>query len=495
MSVDEEKLSLAERLALLPDDERRATLADFEREGHSFESLQFDMRFWLRPRQLEAIDSEDWITAIIAGRGFGKSLTLAQWVREKARLPGTRIALVGRTVADVRDTMVQGESGILAVHSPEERPEYVPSLRRLTWPNGSLALTHTSSEPSQLRGPSFHYSACDELSSWRHVPDDSGLTAWDNVKIATRLGDNPQVFIATTPKRHKVIRDLFEQSKDPTARVKLINGSTLDNRANLADAYLDALLDRYRGTTLARQELMGELLDVVEGALWREEDIVGYSLKEDVHGPLVHVVGVDPGVTTKGDATGIVVVYGTRETTPERRVACVMEDLTEPGLDPDRWAARVANAARNHKHADGTPALVVAESNQGGELVRSLIAAQDAGVKVKLVHASQNKAARADPIVLAYRRRRITHHPSADLDELVDEMTSWELGSGWSPNHMDALVHACRAVVVEKTVPGPLGIYAPSDAANVAYDTASLPLRPDPRGQTHPRLTGIAGFR
>jgi phage terminase large subunit-like protein len=487
------ELSLAERLALLDQPQREAVLKDFSDAGYDMTTFEFDARFWLRPKQLQALDSNAWLTSVVAGRGFGKTLTLAQWVREKAKIPATRIALVARTVADVRDTVVQGEAGVLSVHPPDMRPEYVPSLRRILWPNGSIAYTFTSSEPGQLRGPSFHVAACDELAAWNHRPDDSGLTAWDNIKIATRLGENPQIFVSTTPKRNRVMREVFDLARSEPGRVKLITGSTLDNRAHLSDLYLSNLFDRYRGTALAKQELLGELLEVVEGALWREDDVVMFPLDEYSHGALSHVVGVDPAATSQGDSTGIVVVYGTTQPRVEDRLACVMEDLTVEGAAPEVWAARVVDAAKRHAHPDGRYARIVAEKNQGGEMIAAVLRAEDPDVKVTLVHASTSKAARAEPVVLAYRRRRITHDPDADLDLLVDEMTSWEpYASRWSPGRVDAMVHACRALLLGR-VAGPLTIVEPGARAESAYANAVLPVLPDRTRPAYPDVAGMAG--
>lgn len=435
LTKDESK-SVAERFAGLSHDEQ-AELT----EGIEFKDLQWSPEFWLRPKQLDALHSQAWITLILSGRGFGKSRTLSEWVRQKAEaVPGTRIALVGRTVGDVRDTMIQGESGILAVHPDDTRPEYLPSIRKVVWPNGSMAITYSAESPSQLRGPSHHYVAADELAAWKLLPDDSGATAWDNALIGARLGTDPQVFVVTTPKRVPLVRDLVNQSKDPASNIRVIGGSTMENATNLPESYIDQLRSRYEGTALEQQELYGVLLDVVEGALWRDSDIEVVKLPEIPR--FLKVVAVDPGVTTGGDDTGIVVCYGSPQRSLRDRTAWVVDDLTQPNLAPEEWAQNVVNATRAHPGA-----LVVVEGNQGGELVRTVIHQIDPSIPVVTVHAAKDKATRAEPVVMAYRMGRVKHTDHHLL--LEDEMTSWEKQSRWSPNRMDAMVHGLRALLID----------------------------------------------
>jgi len=430
--------SVAERYAGLSDEEK-GSLTD----GINPNDLLWSSEFWLRPKQLRALHSDACITLILSGRGFGKTRTLSEWVKKKAEaMPGTRIALIGRTVSDVRDTMVQGEAGVLAVHPPESRPEYMPSVRKVVWPNGSMAITYSAESPSQLRGPSHHFAAVDELAAWKLVPDDSGANAWDNLLIGCRLGDTPQVMAVTTPKRVPLIRELVTQAKDPSYNVKILNGSTMENKSNLPEEYIAQLLHQYGGTSLEQQELLGVLLDHVEGALWRDKDILIEGLPEIPR--FLKVIAVDPGVTSGGDATGIVVVYGSPERVRNDRRAWVVDDLTEPGLEPEEWAKLIVDAARVHKGA-----LVVVEGNMGGDLVRTVIHQIDPSVPVVTVHASKSKAARAEPVVMAYRMGRVRH--LAQFLLLEDEMTSWEPTGRWSPNRMDAMVHGIRALLIDDT--------------------------------------------
>lgn len=458
-------MSTAERLALLPVEERRELISDEE-----LAIVWNDPEFQLRPSQLKALHTQAWIAALIAGRGFGKNMTGSHWVKKKAEVPGTRIALVARTVADCRDTVVQGPSGILSVYSDhEEQPEYVPSVRRLIWPNGSIAMTFSSAEPAQLRGPSFHCILADELATWRHVPDDSGVTAWDHCRIAARLGANPQIMVTTTPKRHAVVKELFRLAEEDPERVSLHTGSTLEN-STLSSEYVQVLLDLYGGTALERQEIFGELVLVVEDALWRDEDFA--RLVPPPRDELITVIGVDPGTTTGGDATGIVAVAATRQRDLSARLGYVLEDATDEtnvGVAPERWAARVVAVAQRYAMVNGTPAPVIAESNQGGEMIRAVVKAAPGGDKVPvlLVRSISNKAARAEPVLHAYRRRRVYHAEGADLEHLEDEMTTWEPKSGWSPNSMDAAVHGLRSLLVDDTVLRTLGTVAVAEPSNL----------------------------
>lgn len=467
VDIDPSNLSVMERLALCDDDERDRLLAGFGPDDLA------DPELWLRPDQLDAYHDTAPIVLVSAGRGAGKTRTGASWVNEKAHaMPGSIGHLVGRTVSDVRDVMVQGDSGILAVAPPSFTPDYTPSIRRLAWPNGSHALTFSSEEPSQLRGPQSHWTWVDELAALNHRPDDSGATAWDHVRIGTRLGPHPQIFATTTPKRVAAIRDLFRLART-TGRVSLHGASTLANRAHLSAEYLRNLFTLYAGTALERQELYGELLDIVEAALWQPGDI-RLATTAWLVGDTLSVIGVDPGLTTGGDATGIVVVRSTTELALTQRRALVVADWTEPDLQPERWAARVVEAWRTERDLSGNVPIIAAEKNAGGELVASVIegVAGENALPVALIPAKGSKAGRAEPIVLAYRQDRVRHLDV--LEPLVEELTSWEppvpggsRGSGWSPNHLDALVHALRCCLVDETPLRRFGKLAPQEPSEV----------------------------
>lgn len=428
--------SLAEELALLPEDERQAAL-----EGLDPESVLWDASVWLRPEQIPP--EHNWrIFGIVSGRGFGKTRAGAEWVRVKAKEhPGTRFFLVARTSADVRDTMVNGESGILNVHPPSERPDWSPSNRMLKWPNGSVALTFSAEEPNQLRGPQSHYSWCDELAAWSFKPDDVGLHAWSNVNIATRLGDTPQIMFTTTPKS---VPDIVPLLKGEVKDTVITRGSIYDNSGNLAQEYLDFITGLYGGTRLGRQELEGLLIDRSEGALWTMEMIEGPRMQAFPPLP-IRVVAVDPSVAERPrDECGIVVVGATSEADLHNRHAWVLEDATVHG-SPDTWARAVVGAARRWR------APVVAEGNQGHALVKANIQNVDPRVPVFLVNAQQNKHTRAEAVVGAYEQHRV-HHVGR-LAELEMQLMTWVPEDNKSPDRLDALVWALTALLV-KPPPG-----------------------------------------
>jgi phage terminase large subunit-like protein len=383
----------------------------------------------------------------LAGRGLvptHNSRVGSEWVRKQAREnPGCRIILLGRTAADVRDVMVNGESGILACCPPAERPEHIPSRRALVWPNGSQALLASAVEPSLLRGPQAHFAWADEIGTYNHVPDDSGLTAWENLRIATRLGETPQVITTTTPRRIPAVEDLIAEVADASKGTRLVRGRTIDNVAALSRAYLSMLFHRYHGSALWAQEIMGELVEAAEGALWQDKLLNKARALAGVPPLPFRVLAVDPSVAEEPrDECGIVVVGGTAQPKPHQRHAYVLEDATIHG-SPREWAKRVVETARKWQVAG-----VVAEGNQGGELVRMAINSIDPNLKVFIVHARQNKHLRAEPVVTAYEGLRV-HHVGY-LGTLEAQMTSWEPGvTKKSPDRVDALVYAVTAVLID----------------------------------------------
>jgi phage terminase large subunit-like protein len=371
-------------------------------------------------------------------------------VREKAKDTSQgqlRFALVARTAADVRDVIVEGESGIISVSPPSERPLYEPSKRRLTWPNGNTATCFTADEPDGLRGPQFHYAWADEIAAWRQSPDAAGMTSWDNLRVACRLGNAPQIICTTTPKRVPMLYALLNEA-DKTGRVVISRGSTLDNAGNLSATYLEAITGVYAGTRLAAQELYGEMLSDVEGALWTDE-LIGRSRETGFpHGAQLRVVGVDPSVAENPrDECGIVVCASTGDRDLYKRHAWVLEDATIHG-SPEVWANAVVAMARKYS------CPVVAEVNQGGALVTNAIQSIDPSIRVFEVHSKYGKALRAEPVTLAYEQNRI-HHLNY-LPDLESQMISWIPGEGKSPDRVDALVHAMTALLI-KPPPGLLG--------------------------------------
>lgn len=431
--------SLMQTIALLPEEERAAVLA-----GVDMDALLWDWSAWARPEQRPP-DNFDWgIWLYLAGRGSGKTRSASEWIRDKARVTNEgqlRFALVARTAADVRDVLVEGESGIINVSPPSEKPHYEPSKRRLTWPNGNTATLFTADEPDGLRGPQAHYAWADELAAWRQTPDAAGMTSWDNLRVATRLGPHPQIIATTTPKRVPLLYALIEESKK-TGKVVISKGSTMDNSGNLSEVYLDAILGVYQGTRLAQQELYGEMLDDVEGALWTIEMIEASRQGMLPPSAPLRIIGVDPSVAENPrDECGIVVCASTADRDLYKRHAWVMEDASIMG-SPEVWANRVVEMARRW----GAP--VVAEVNQGGALVRNAINTIDPSIKVFEVHSKYGKALRAEPVVLAYEQQRIHH--IGYLTDLESQMTSWIPGETRnSPDRVDALVHAMTALMIK----------------------------------------------
>lgn len=401
------------------------------------------------PMRCITVDSPN--SMYLAGEGMiptHNSRAAAEWVRKKAReMPGSRGALVARTAADVRDVIVYGDSGLMSICPPDERPLYEPSKRLLTFPNGTTCLMFSSEEPSQLRGPQFHWGYCEELASWRWLADDSGLTAFDNLKIAVRLGDRPQIVIATTPKRISAIRQLFTDA-ETHPRIWITRGRTSDNVGNLSKEYVDTIYGMYEGTALAAQELEGLMLDNVEGALWTQElldehRVTALPPSTELFRPVV-VIGVDPSVAENPrDECGIVVVVGTTEPGLAQRHVYVMEDASLLG-SPRSWAERVALTARKWG------AVVVAEVNQGGALVRTALENVDPGIRVVDVHSRVGKALRAEPVQLASQQGRV--HMVGEFPILEEQLCAWipEV-TRKSPDRLDALVHAATAILTADT--------------------------------------------
>jgi phage terminase large subunit-like protein len=430
--------SFMEKIAILPKEKQAEIL-----EGLDPDTIMWDWSLWGRPEQ-QAPSDEDWnLWLVLAGRGFGKTRLAAEWVREQAKYTNTgqrRFGLVARTAADVRDVIVEGESGIINITPPSERPHYEPSKRRLTWPNGNTATLFTADEPDSLRGPQFTHAWGDEVAAWRQTPDAAGMTAFDNLRVGTRLGHSPKIVVTTTPKRVPLLYALIKES-ERTNKVRITKGSTMDNARNLSEAYMDAIMGVYEGTRLAQQELYGEMLSDVEGALWTPDLIdKGRETVLPVGTPL-RCIGVDPSVAENPrDECGIVVVASTGDRDLYRRHSWVLEDATVHG-SPDVWANKVVAMARKW----GCP--VVAEVNQGGALVRNAINTIDPSVKVLEVHSKHGKALRAEPITLAYEQSRV-HHVGY-LAELESQMISWIPGEGKSPDRVDALVHALTALLIK----------------------------------------------
>lgn len=438
-----EDLALADVIAALPEKDQAAAL-----DGVDPESLLYDFEFWGRPSQLYALKSKAWLTVCLAGRGYGKTRVLSEWVHKKAmENPGCRIALVGRVTSDVRDVILMGDSGIMNVAPPHERPRYVATMRRVIWPNGSEAMTFSADIANQLRGPQFHFAAADELGSWRVKPDSSGLNAWDNLKIATRLGDHPQIMVATTPRRVPAMLEIMGQAEETPDKVQLVRGSTFSNK-HLSQGYFDVVTGLYAGTHLGAQELEGELIGDINGALLKMETIDDHrELELDPYSFALSLpfraIGVDPSVSERpNDECGIVAVGSTGERLLHKRQAYVFEDASLLG-SPEVWAKEAVRMAEKYN------AVIVVEDNQGGEMVRMIMKNVNHKIPVVKVKATHGKALRAEPVVLAYEQGRV-HHTDY-FGDLESQLTTWVPGETLkSPDRLDAAVHGLAALVVKQ---------------------------------------------
>jgi len=402
------------------------------------DELQHDWSFWGRDAQFPPTDN-DWNTWLInAGRGFGKTRCGAEWVREQVKNGHKRIACVASTNSDIERVMVKGESGFLSVcwkHDKDNKgkpmgfPEWSPTKRSLSWANGAKVEFYSAEEPERLRGPQFSAAWCDELAAWN-----KDIDTWQMLQFCLRLGKHPRVCVTTTPKPTKLMRELLKNPK-----TVVTSGSTFDNAANLADTYLVAVKEQYEGTRIGRQELYAEVLEEAEGALWSTEMLDNANVKhEDVPDLARIVVALDPAVTSnaESDMTGIVVAG-----IDINGIAYVLGDYTDR-LSPQGWAAK-AIQLYHHYQAD----RIVAEVNQGGDMVRTTIHGEDETVSYKAVRASRGKYARAEPISALYERGLVKHVANppdgASLNELETQMRTWEpLGRVGSPDRLDAMVWA-----------------------------------------------------
>ena len=344
-----------------------------------------------RPNQLPPPGGWWQVWLLLAGRGFGKTRTLSEWVCEQvASGRASRIALVAATAADARDVLVEGQSGILVVAPSPFRPIYEPSKRRLTWPNGAIATTFSAEEPDRLRGPQHDAAICDELASW------SRPETWDMLQFGLRLGRHPRCLVATTPRPTKLIRELLAREGHD---VVVTRGSTYENRANLAPGFFDQIIRKYEGTRLGRQELDAELLDDTPGALWSHAIIDAVRLSAV---PVLQriVVAIDPAVTSGEDAdeTGIVVVG-----IDHQGHGYVLADASGK-YQPIEWA-KIAIAAYRAHHAE----RIVAEVNNGGDMVENTLRMVDPNVPFTAVRASRGKVTRAEPVSALYEQGRMHH--------------------------------------------------------------------------------------
>jgi phage terminase large subunit-like protein len=421
-------------LLKLPEEQRLEELGNLSEAQR--EEFSTHWRLWARKDQLPP--EGDWtIWMIMAGRGFGKTRAGAEWVRRMTELdPDARIALVGATLGEARAVMVEGESGILAISPHGRVPAFEPSLRRLTWPNGAQATLYSAGEPESLRGPQNSHAWCDEIAKW----DNAGgraMAAWDNLMMGLRLGKMPRVLATTTPRAVPLVKRLAQEHG-----VAITRGKTEANKAHLPARFLSDIRRTYGKSLLGRQELDGELIAEVPGALWSR------ALIEECREPAASspaarvVVAVDPPASAGGDACGIVVCA-----LGEDGIARVIADASVTKPSPERWARAVAQASRVWQ-AD----RVVAEANQGGAMVASVLRAADIALPLKLVHASRGKVARAEPVAALYEAGRVRHAGHFPLleDQLCGLLSGGRYeGPGRSPDRADALVWALTELMLK----------------------------------------------
>lgn len=405
-------------------------------------ALPWLFEFWALPHQLPPEGAwKTWV--IMGGRGAGKTRAGAEWVRaqvEGARAadPGRarRVALVGETIDQAREVMVFGESGILACSPPDRRPVWETTRKRLVWPNGAVAELYSAFDPESLRGPQFDAAWVDELGKWK-----KGREAWDMLQFALRLGQHPQQVVTTTPRNVGVLKAIL---KNPST--VLTQAPTEANRAYLAASFLEEVRARYAGTRTAREELDGVLLEEAEGALWTTAQLDA-GRKPAPDGLSRIVVAVDPPVTghAGSDECGIVVAGVVSEGAPASWQAYVLEDASVRAASPAEWA-RAAIAAMDRHGAD----RLVAEVNQGGDLVETIVRQIDPLVPFRAVRAARGKTARAEPVAALYDQGRVHHVKGFDaLEDQMCRMTVAGYEGQGSPDRVDALVWALTDLMVE----------------------------------------------
>ncbi len=422
-------------LAKLPQEQQQKAISLLSEQEAT--ALLNDWSFLARPDQLAPPgDWDHWL--FLAGRGAGKTRSGAEWVREQVKAGCNNIGLIAPTAADARDVMIQGPSGILSVcweHDRDRRgnligrPEYQPSLRRLTWGNGAVAVAFSAEEPDRLRGPQHSRLWCDEVAAWNGgEPND----AWDMAMFGLRLGDDPKAMISTTPRPIPLIRELIA-----SPRCVVTKATTAANRANLASTFLSQIVSKYEGTRLGRQELDGELIEEVEGALWTRALIEKARVARAPD--LVRVVvAIDPAATS-GEASALTGIVAAGVDSAGH--GYVLRDVSGR-YSPDTWARR-AIALYDELNAD----RIVAEGNQGGEMVRHTLETVRPNIPIRIVHASKGKQARAEPVSALYEQGRVSHVGA--FPELEDQLCTWEPLTGKaSPDRLDAMVWALTDLMV-----------------------------------------------
>jgi len=446
----------AKDLRELPDDKLQEALSLLK--PHEAEEIIYTWELWARDNQLEPLELRNgekdfWV--FNAGRGSGKTRAGAEWVRHRIKSGDKRIACVAPTNSDIRRVMVEGDSGLLSVCWSGDKtykggkmgfPNWAPTNRTLTWDNGAKVEFYSAEDPERLRGPQFHSAWCDEIAAWRNMRD-----VWDMLQFCVRLGKHNKTMITTTPKPVRLMRELIANPRSVVSK-----GSTYDNKDNLSPSFIKGMEDTYEGTRLGRQELYAEILNEAAGALWNMDMLDAAGLApQDVPDP-DHlsriVVAVDPAITSneESDLTGIIVAG-----IDVNGKGYVLEDGTG-NFTPREWAAKAVSLYYKYK-AD----RIVAERNQGGDMVRHTIETEDPTVPIRLVSASRGKMARAEPVSALYEQGKVFHAPGLDL--LEQQLVIWEpLGSVGSPDRLDALVWAITDLMLG-------GVARP--ALNLSYST------------------------
>ncbi len=396
-----------------------------------------DIPFLSTAREAQRPPVGDWRTwLLMGGRGAGKTRAGAEWARFSALYGGCkRIALVGPTLGDVREVMIEGPSGLRAIEPDDEkRPIFNVSRRRVEWPNGAVGLVFSAEDPESLRGPQFDAAWCDEIAVWS-----KGERVWDNLQFGLRLGDDPRCVATTTPRPVPLVRRLVGGGAVVT------HSPTQDNAAHLAPGFVEQMETAYSGTVLGRQELGGELIEDPESALWKRSDFEVHRLYQSPARFDDIIVAIDPPATSgpASDACGIIAA-GRANADGFGEKCFVLADASARGLKPADWAARTLACALE-VGASG----IVAESNQGGEMVRSVLESAGCDLPVRLVHARLSKRARAAPVAALYSHGRISH--LGVLSALEDEMCRFGVeGFVGSPDRVDALVWAVTALMLEQ---------------------------------------------
>ena len=369
----------------------------------------------------------------MGGRGCGKTRTGAEWVRDQVACHGkSRIALVAPTFNDAREVMIEGESGLRNIGYPSERPNFIASRRRLEWPNGAVGHVFTAEDPDGLRGPQFDAAWADEFCAWSYPAE-----TLSNLRLALRLGDCPQLVVTTTPKPLPELKALLK-----AAGVLTTQGRTADNADNLAPNFISAMDEAYGGTRLGRQELSGEFIEDLPGALWTR-DMLERAFTSQPSKMSKVILAIDPPVTSgeRSDACGLIIA-GLAGTGRTARVY-ILHDGTVQGRSPEGWAKAAIKLAQSWD-VD----YVLAEVNQGGEMVTSVLRMFDPHIAIRTVHASRGKVSRAEPVAALYEQGRVRH--SGRFIELEDELAAMGTASlRKSPDRADALVWAVTELMLK----------------------------------------------